>query len=375
MDYLKRASDSGHVLSEFVYGICCGYAAEAFGECLEFGFGTPIDLVLACEYYRRAGESGDALGALNYGRCLLHGKGIESDPELAVEYYRRSAERGNHFGELNYGLCLVLGKGTKSDVGLAAEYYRRSAQGGNHFGELNSGLCLQYGKGTPIDLKRAVEYYRRASATLPRALHHLRQCLTQCIELPIAESNPDTPNGDETVFANADVGLASRTEFRKSAELDTRNQRPQDPGRNTSAESDGRTTGNGHADGRPVGNRALRPIGFDRSSSLLVQEPYWSDSIVRLTHPCVLQIGGWPFSDAEIVAERVSLADVLDRANSGSSPTFWTVTGMALIMCGILLGMRFMQLMGIIHCELNPSNISIHRGHAAWPTHSSLSQR
>jgi serine/threonine protein kinase len=54
-----------------------------------------------------------------------------------------------------------------------------------------------------------------------------------------------------------------------------------------------------------------------------------------------------------------SLADVLRRVQRGSTFSFWNDTGKAIIICGIVLGMRYVHSRGIMHRDLKPSNILI----------------
>jgi mitogen-activated protein kinase kinase kinase 9 len=86
------------------------------------------------------------------------------------------------------------------------------------------------------------------------------------------------------------------------------------------------------------------------------------ESLVKLNHPCVVRILRWsPPSgsvEAEIhmeLAERGSLKDVLDKIPNP--------TRIGIIICGIVMGMRFVHSQGIIHRDLKPSNILLN---AKW---------
>jgi serine/threonine protein kinase len=92
---------------------------------------------------------------------------------------------------------------------------------------------------------------------------------------------------------------------------------------------------------------------------------------VKLNHPCVLRILGWAPADnkreAEIHTEFAtngSLKEVLEKSHSGAKPTFWNPTGIAIIICGVVLGMRYVHQCQILHLDLKPSNILIgDKGH------------
>jgi serine/threonine-protein kinase len=88
--------------------------------------------------------------------------------------------------------------------------------------------------------------------------------------------------------------------------------------------------------------------------------------MVRLNHPCILRLLKYSLptksSPAEIHLEWAqygSLARILKLVQSGQRPSFWNPAGIAIIVTGIVLGMRFMHSRGFIHQDLNPSNILV----------------
>jgi serine/threonine protein kinase len=54
-----------------------------------------------------------------------------------------------------------------------------------------------------------------------------------------------------------------------------------------------------------------------------------------------------------------SLANVLEAVSSGGHPSFWNRTGIGIIICGVVLGMRYVHWRQILHLDLKPSNILI----------------
>jgi serine/threonine protein kinase len=56
-------------------------------------------------------------------------------------------------------------------------------------------------------------------------------------------------------------------------------------------------------------------------------------------------------------ASNGSLDRALDLVHQGKRPSFWTPTAIGIIICGIVLGMRFMHSQKFIHQDLKPSNI------------------
>jgi serine/threonine protein kinase len=60
-------------------------------------------------------------------------------------------------------------------------------------------------------------------------------------------------------------------------------------------------------------------------------------------------------------AENKSLKEPLHKANQGLLPTFWNGTGIGIIICGLVLGMRVVHSRSIIHRDLKPSNVLLDR--------------
>jgi serine/threonine protein kinase len=119
--------------------------------------------------------------------------------------------------------------------------------------------------------------------------------------------------------------------------------------------------------GREIAVKQVRVDGYD-------QEVFFREieALNALIHPCIVKMFGWyPLTEsgaAEIhteYAENGSLDSVLEQSARGSPPEFWTKTGQAIIIAGIVLGMRYVHSRGIVHYDLKPSNILLNaKGHA-----------
>jgi serine/threonine protein kinase len=113
--------------------------------------------------------------------------------------------------------------------------------------------------------------------------------------------------------------------------------------------------------GEQIAVKVIGAPGFDESHfEREIQAMY------HLNHPCILRILGWrPLEEshpAEIQMEFAvnrSLKSVLGRARWGGRPPFWTATGKAIIICGIVFGMTYVHSEGYVHCDLKPANILI----------------
>jgi serine/threonine protein kinase len=112
-------------------------------------------------------------------------------------------------------------------------------------------------------------------------------------------------------------------------------------------------------DGRKYAVKHISVNLFDQTQFLREIE-----FLSQLNHPCILRILGWSFpsdsTEATIqteYAENGSLRTIFERVQRGSKFNFWNATGRAIIICGLVLGMRFVHSRGIMHRDLKPSNI------------------
>jgi serine/threonine protein kinase len=59
-----------------------------------------------------------------------------------------------------------------------------------------------------------------------------------------------------------------------------------------------------------------------------------------------------------------SLREVLAKVKGGDAPKFWNATGIAIIVCGIVVGLEFIHSEHLIHRDIKPANLLLDkRGH------------
>jgi serine/threonine protein kinase len=93
------------------------------------------------------------------------------------------------------------------------------------------------------------------------------------------------------------------------------------------------------------------------------------ESMICLRHPCVIPIVGYSIDSrtlrAEIGSKYAVNGSLRDALKTLPPPRFVDDTGMAIIVCGIVLGMKFIHSRGLIHGDLKPENILVNElGHA-----------
>jgi serine/threonine protein kinase len=122
----------------------------------------------------------------------------------------------------------------------------------------------------------------------------------------------------------------------------------------------------------PAQNRNIAVKHFSNvcEASSLLRE---AATMVKLNHPCVLRILRWALPDGPIEGEihtefasHRSLKEGLAKVNSGEKPAFWNPTGIGILICSIVLGMRYIHSRRIIHRDLKPSNILINEKEYVW---------
>jgi serine/threonine protein kinase len=90
------------------------------------------------------------------------------------------------------------------------------------------------------------------------------------------------------------------------------------------------------------------------------------EACCKLSHPCIVPVHGFTAatrrSEAALVMkymESGSLENVLERVKAGDPPSFWTPTGIAIIVVGIVHGLEFIHSKGLVHRDLKPANFLI----------------
>jgi hypothetical protein len=294
---------------------------------------------------------------------LEFGRSRPRDLRGAFDHYGTAAAKGNTNALFNCGFFLQNGVGHDPDIIKSGQYYALSLKGSDDPDEsavFEYACCLQYGLlGFDEEPDEAFEFY----GSIPRSEQskHSFRCLRKLgrATLPAFPSRPSTggtaasENYSRTVrnlrawetmwkYLSARIGrVHGRTlSSRGSSEVRLLQDR---------------------STGRQIVAKFVSGVKFDAVSFTREVE-----NLTALNHPCVLRIISWALPEGnqcgEIhteYAERGSLEDVLTTNRKNPDKTFWTATRIGIVICDIVVGMRFVHWKGIVHRDLKPSNVFI----------------
>jgi TPR repeat protein len=366
-----------------------------YGFCLEHGYGVPVNLIQAAKYYKLSADKGHWPGQDHYGDCLEHGLGVCQNFGKAAEYYKLSADRGWAAAQNIYGKCLEYGVGCSINLTQAAQYYQSVDPLNSAVSRFNYGHSLQYGLGLDADLSTALHVFQTSSdqGCAESSIQLALFCQYQDVDLDRAADFYKRATGE------ASAGIADAvSRCRRANGIPKRAQRMHGRTPGTMVDRDACTRSRPprvsfRLDAYKVDHcpcHKLKWIGYGSFSVVTIEtspqfrgriavksfyaEAYIPErffrevtTLIALHHPNVLEIYGWspPIGRklAQIhteVAEHGSLRRVLDAARDDAFH-FWNPTRKGIVICGIVLGMRYVHLRGYIHRDLTPANILINR--------------
>jgi TPR repeat protein len=417
--YYKLAADHNHAVAQDFYGVLLwngegvradlGQAVKYFhlsadqkisrsqynyAFCLEHHISIPLDLIQAVKYYELAADQGFPPAENRLGICLMFGRGIAANSEFAARRWESSADHGDSDGSNHFGLCLEFGQGVKPDLPRAAHYYQKAANCGHAEAEYHFGFCLEHGLGVNINLSEAARYYKLSGdhghigglRSYARFLHYgiggNEDLLgaAQYYELSVKKSGHSIEDHHFRCLRSqnhgsfCDVQFSDLSSVRLKVFSECQSARPVRSGMLCDFVAPRScctaTTILGHGSSSTVvlvkDPNCMRTFAIKHFHANVYQTEFIKEFeiLVKLNHPCILQIYGFVPPSATDQAElhmewasNGSLAQVMKLVHGPRRPFFWNPTGISIIICGIVFGMRFMHSRGFIHQDLKPSNI------------------
>lgn len=115
------------------------------------------------EWFEKAAESGDAIGAYNFAVCLAEGVGVERDDARAAQWFRRAADHIVN-AQYRYGRILAEGRGVPQNFEEARHWLQQAANTNMLEALLDLAALKLQGRGGPRDDQGASELFERAAA-------------------------------------------------------------------------------------------------------------------------------------------------------------------------------------------------------------------
>lgn len=138
-------------------------AINMMGRCHELGWGTHINLTLAAQCYRSAGESGHAWAQFNLACLILREDGVPGELTEALALLVRAARQGNAKAMNMLGRSCEEGWRGRAKPAAARRWYLRAARGGCFRGAFHTARhFIAVG-----DIDQGVVWLRRSIAAAP----------------------------------------------------------------------------------------------------------------------------------------------------------------------------------------------------------------
>jgi hypothetical protein len=299
-------------------------------------------------------------GLCNLGRYFEFGHGIARDAKRSADCYQLSADQDDVGSQTCLWFFRQHGIGFEEDLAGGVEYYQEAANAQKVDAMSHCGLCLHYGLGFDVDLDEASSFYS-SFTTQPDLENHAFRCL-RCLNkarigrssLPRRSPRPHDPPVDDFATIRPLTVSLNMKDYRISLVGMAGNQL---------IGTGGHTQVSLKRDLIHKRKTAIKQFSITCPRSDFLREV---EIMVKLNHPFVLRIMKWALSDglteAQIHTEFAangSLNEVIEKVNCVTKPTFWTSTGIGILICSLVLGMRYIHSRRIIHHDLKPSNILI----------------
>jgi len=117
--YYKFAKENKNPLAEFTIALFYKY-----------GWGRPVNPVIACSWHHKAAESNIPAAQHFYGDCLRHGRLKKRDPAQAAIWYQRAADNGHLTSLCSLAELYIKGDGQVKDTQRGLALCKQAAASG-----------------------------------------------------------------------------------------------------------------------------------------------------------------------------------------------------------------------------------------------------
>lgn len=393
----------------------CSPAMFALANLLEKGRGVPMNKKEAFQYYAQAAHSGLTYAKLCRALCLKNGTGVRRSWRAGVEELKTlAADASSPAAQLAYGKHLMM----SDNIGEAIEYYKRAAfaNPGNSEAKFCYGICLLFGIGCSVSIREAtrlfiqsqtpdalffygyavdragnrekgVEYYGKAmnggspwgklwfgqfllngiytELNLEKGKKLIREAVDEIAER-IKTKDPETIHFVEHMKKKVNRSTRVYAYVVDINDLEVVKELGSGQFGSVKLLKVVKPTETGGVGELWAGKfmKAIPRSNEFQDSAMFMQE---ADILAALNHPCVVNIKGISIptdmhSEKMIATEYMSngsISDLIDRMKSGHSIEWWNHTNISRIICGIVMGMRYIHRRNVLHRDLKPANVLI----------------
>ncbi len=152
--YLMDAVDQRHTralpMLEKYAGAGCDLAELEMGNCYVRGVGgLAPSYLMAAKWYEAAKTHGNLDALIKLGRLYLYGYGVPLNVPLAIDYYNYAARQGDDAIQYELGMIYLDGVYVPKDVASGVQWLKSSAELGNAQAFFALAKCFRDGIGVP----------------------------------------------------------------------------------------------------------------------------------------------------------------------------------------------------------------------------------
>ncbi|MBR9920041.1 MAG: sel1 repeat family protein [Bacteroidetes bacterium] len=138
-------------------------AQYIYGNMIEYGWSTPINLPEAARWYQRSADQNYSPAQLKVGLFYQQGEGLPKNDRKAAEWFQKAADLGIVQAQMNLAIMYAQGRGVVKDDAEAIRLFTAAANQEFPKAQYNLGFMYYKGMGVAKDDSQAGEWLRRAA--------------------------------------------------------------------------------------------------------------------------------------------------------------------------------------------------------------------